>query len=72
MYDYYAPLAGCIEYFTVDRAKLYDTVVKSIQVFLTNGDVEIHNIAIERLNCNHLLLILPAEKALPLQPIKKW
>ena len=23
-------------------------VVKSIQVFLTNGDVEIHNIAIER------------------------
>ena len=47
-------------------------VVKSIQVFLTNGDVEIHNIAIERLNCNHLLLILPAEKALPLQPIKKW
>ena len=25
-------------------------VVKSIQVFLTNGDVEIHNIAIERLN----------------------
>ncbi len=25
-------------------------VVKSIQVFLTNGDVEIHNIPIERLN----------------------
>ena len=25
-------------------------VVKSIQVFFTNGDVEIHNIAIERLN----------------------
>ena len=25
-------------------------VVKSIQVFLTNVDVEIHNIAIERLN----------------------
>ena len=48
MYDCYAPLAGCIEYFTADRAKLYDTVVKSIQVFLTNGDVEIHNIAIER------------------------
>ena len=48
MYDCYAPLAGCIEYFTADRAKLDDTVVKSIQVFLTNGDVEIHNIAIER------------------------
>lgn len=31
MYGCDAPLAGCIEYFTVDRAKLYDTVVKSIE-----------------------------------------